>query len=240
MTNKTRLLNASLMLLFAVHLNCAAHTPLNPAQVLEFPISKGGLTRISVENDGIEDIYAYPTEYADNISHHKSGHVFVVSDDLEGPFYVTLITKRGVAQDLKLIPKSKKTEPILLHFEETSTPAKVASLQDSCAETLSHFIGGIVPIGYTPTTVNEVSRGSGTHLTVSAEGPEMNLPEAILEKAYQNDVHRVLIFKVKNESTDKITLDNKVYWGEGDLASVFDQPTLKSQESARLYVIQKR
>jgi hypothetical protein len=230
------------------HLPSMASTPLNPQKVLEFPISKGGLTRISIDNDGIEDIYAYPKEYADNISNHKSGHVFVVADDLEGPFYVTLITKRGFAQDLKLVPRSKKAEPILLSFEDPQTgrDEKANShSQEVYASILSQFVRGVVPEGFSlvssmDASSKEVSRGAGA--------PEV--PEAILEKAYQNDKYRVLIFDIKNDMAERITLDNRVFWGKGnasqgdssrrDLASVFDQPALNPQESAKLYVIQHR
>jgi hypothetical protein len=210
---------------------CLADTALNPKVVLEFPIAKGGLTRISIENDGIEDIYVYPTEYADNISHHKSGHVFVVTDDLEKPFYVTLVTKRGIAQDLKLIPRIKKAEPILLRLEEDlagvhlESNGSPLSLQDVLAKILGEFASGSVPAGFVPTETFEVARGTGT-------------TEAVLEQAYQNGTYRVLAFVIKNEGADKITLDHKVFWGKGDLASVIDEPVLGPQQSAKVYVIQ--
>ena len=161
-----------------------AHTALNPDQVLEFAISKDGLTRISIDNDGIDDLYAYPTDYADNISYHKSGHVFVAGDDLEGPFYVTLITRRGVAQDLRLVPRAKKAAPILLHFEEPAAPA--SSPQDVYADILGQFVRGIVPTGFRPVTVVEVSRGDGS------------TAEALLDRAYQQASLRVLVFTVQN------------------------------------------
>lgn len=210
-----------------------AHTPLDPSKVIEFKISKSGLTRISIDNDSIEDVYAYPAE-PDLITHHKSGHVFVTPDDLEIPVYLTVITRRGAAQDLRLIPASKKAEPILLRFEEvppTQIPLSGLSPQDASAILLAQFVKGKVPNGFTLMTANdtsvcEVSRG---------EGPI----EAILDKAYQNDQFRVLVFSIKNESPEQRTLDNKVFWGKGDLASAFDHPTLGPQETARLFVIQQ-
>ena len=120
-------------------------TPLNPSEVLEFPISKTGMTRITIDNDGIEDIFAYPTEYGDNISHHKSGHIFVVAESLIGPLYVTLITKRGAVQDLKLIPKSKKAGPILLTFENAES--RLQQSQEDAGTILASFVRGIVPKG---------------------------------------------------------------------------------------------
>lgn len=60
----------NLMVFFGVSLIVAevshAHIPINPEEVMEIAIAKGGLTRISIDNDNIEDIYAYPTDSANN------------------------------------------------------------------------------------------------------------------------------------------------------------------------------
>jgi hypothetical protein len=207
-----------------------AHTPMNSGEVLEFPISKTGMTRITINNDGIEDIFVYPTEYGDNISHHKSGHILVVGESLNGPLYVTLITKRGSVQDLKLIPKSKRVEPIVLTYENAET--RLQDLQEQAGRILTSFVQGIVPKGFYAISIDEVSReqlyfGKGSL-------------EAIVESAYQNEHYRVLSLKVKNVSSEQITLDNRVLWEARDLASAFDQPQLNPEQSGRLFVIQNR
>jgi hypothetical protein len=184
------------------------------------------MTRITIENDGIEDIYVYPTEYGDNISHHKSGHMFVVPEGLNGPLYVTLITKRGSVQDLKLIPKPKQVEPIVLSSKNTEM--NLHKIQDDAATILGNIVQGIIPKGFYVITIDEVSR---SHL-----GKE--LLEAIVESAYQNEHYRVLIFKVTNVSSEQITLDNRVLWEAMDLASAFDQFHLNPQQSGKLFVIQ--
>lgn len=228
---KTQFIKASLLGLFCSlcpYSEALSHIPLDASKVIEFKISKTGLTRISIDNDSIEDVYAYPAE-PDLITHHKSGHVFVTPDELEIPVYLTVITRRGVAQDLRLIPVSKKAEPVLLTYEEPkkdSLPAS-ASPQDASAHLLAQFMKGKIPTGFFSVSANEVSRG---------EGPV----EAILEKAYQDNQFRVLVFAVKNESPERRTLDNKVFWGTGDIALAFDHPTLAPQETAKLFVVQQR
>lgn len=205
---------------------CHANISLNSGEVLEFPISKTGMTRITIENDGIEDIYAYPTEYGDNISHHKSGHMFVVAEGLNGPLYVTLITKRGTVQDLKLIPKPKQVEPIVLSSKNTEM--NLNKIQDDAATILGSFVQGITPKGFYAITIDEVSR----------EHVGKNLLEAIVESAYQNDRYRVLVFKVRNVGQEQITLDNRMLWEAMDLASAFDQSQLNPEQSGKLFVIQ--
>jgi hypothetical protein len=205
--------------------NSGAHIPSNPEEVVELPISKKGMTRITIDNDGIEDIFAFPMEFADNITHHKGGHIFVVADDLKGPLYVTVITTRGTAQDLKLIPKSKQAEPILLSFENKESHQQL--VQEGAAAILESFVQGIVPAGFYSINVDEVSRTKESL-------------EALVDKAYQNGRYRVLVFKVRNVSDEKINLDNRVLWASKDLASAFDQSQLNRGEVAQLFVIQNR
>jgi hypothetical protein len=199
-------------------------TALNPGQVLEFPISKKGLTRISIENEAIEDIYAYPMEYADNITHHKSGHVFVVADDLQSPLYVTLITKRGVAQDLTLSPSQKKPEPIVLRFEDEAVQQK--EILDYTSTVLEKFLQGVIPAGFYPIEIQESSRSRGAI-------------SCVVETAYQKAPYRVITYTVKNETRETVTLDNRLLWEEGDLAVAFDQPQIGPDQTAKFYVIQK-
>jgi hypothetical protein len=212
----------SLILLLA-SVSFASAQSLDSSQVLQFPVSKDGLTRISIENDGIEDIYAYPTEFADNIQHHKSGHVFVVADTLDKPIYVTLITKRGVPQDLKLIPTAKKTEPIILTFENEETQAK--DRQEQVTSLMKSFLQGSIPAGFYPIQVNETSRSAG-----SVSG--------VLVQAFQNAKYRVLVFDVKSES-GKQGLNSQTMWVEGDLAVSFDQQEIDQGQTAKMIVIQK-
>lgn len=220
------LLSSVAALIFAY--TCQANTPLNPGEVLELPISKTGMTRITIGNDGIEDIYAYPTEYGDNISHHKSGHMFVVAEGLNGPLYVTVLTKRGGVQDIKLIPESKRTEPIILSSENAEV--NLQKMQENAAAILVSFVQGIIPKGFYAIRIDEVSRG---HVGKSSL-------EAIVESTYQNDRYRVLVFKVKNIGQELVTLDNRMLWETRDVASAFDQSLLNPDESAKLFVIQNR
>lgn len=212
----------SLVLLLMTGQMVSAHTVLDPSQVLTFPVSKDGLTRISIDQDGIEDIY-YPTDFADNIQHHKSGHVFVMADDVDGPIYLTIITKRGIAQDLKLTPTRKTAEPILLKYE--TQEIREQDVQDQTTELLKSFIQGIIPAGFYPIEIGETSRSAGSVV-------------GVLSQAYQNSKVRVLVFDIKSES-GKQALNSQALWTEGDLALAFDQPHVEEGQSAKLFVIQQ-
>lgn len=195
---------------------------LDPHQILEFSIAKEGMTRISIDKEGIEDIYAYPQEFADNVQQHKSGHVFVVADDMEGPLFVTLITKRGLAQDIKLTPTSKKAEPILLKYETPET--KALAEEQEAGGYLKTFVQGMIPSGFYVIRLNETSRSGGT-LT------------ATVETAYQNTQFRVIVYTVTSQAP--LSLDHRLLWNARDLAASFDQTQLEEGQEAKLYVIQK-
>lgn len=206
-----------------------AHQILDPTQTLQFSISTEGMTRISIEGDGIDDIYAYPQEFADNIQQHKSGHAFVVAEDLDRPLYVTLVTKRGMAQDLKLVPTSKKVEPILLKFETAESKNK--EIEEEVSSYLKSFVQGIVPSDFYAIQINESSR------TVAL--PDGQSLVATVEAAHQNARYRVIVYQIHNTTSSPLKLDNRLLWDGRDLAASFDQLALAADQSAKLYVVQK-
>jgi len=206
-----------------------AHQILDPTQTLQFSISTEGMTRISIEGDGIDDIYAYPQEFADNVQQHKSGHAFVVAEDLDRPLYVTLVTKRGMAQDLKLVPTSKKVEPILLKFETAESKNK--EIEEEVSGYLKSFVQGMVPSDFYVIQINESSR--------TAALPDGQSLVATVEAAHQNARYRVIVYRIHNTTSSPLTLDNRLLWDGRDLAASFDQLALASDQSAKLYVIQK-
>ncbi|WP_010304186.1 TraK domain-containing protein [Candidatus Odyssella thessalonicensis] len=211
-------------LCFFSHQASFAQTALNPGEVLNFQIARDGITRISLQNDSIEDIYVYPSDYQDNIEHHKSGHVFVVAEGMDSPLYVTLITKKGIAQDLKVTATKKKAEPIVIRCDDEAAQAQTDVEQTTTL--IEKFIQGIVPTGYYLIEAPEASRSRGAL-------------SCVVDKAYQKAPYRVMIYTVKNETDEPITLDNRLLWEEGDLAIAFDQPELRPHHTAKMYVIQK-
>lgn len=218
----------ALFLSFILNGSVQAHQVLDPSQTLNFTISTEGMTRISIEGDGIDDIYAYPQEYADNIQQHKSGHAFVVAEDMTRPMYVTLITRRGLAQDMKLTPSSKKVEPIVLKYETEETRAK--EQEEIASNHLKGFVQGMVPKGFYTVQLKETSR--------TAVLKDNHSLVAQLKTAYQNARYRVLVYHIKNETDSHLHLDNRMFWDGKDVAASFDQTKLEAAQSAHLYVIQ--
>lgn len=196
----------------------------NTLAVLNFQIAKEGITRISVENDEIDDVYVYPFQFTDNVKLHKTGQLFVVADNMNQPVHLTVITKRGVTQDLRIKSGHKHPEPIVL--KPVAEKKKPEDEVEQINLILEKFIRGIQPGGFYRVDIKETSRSLGSI-------------SCIVENSYQKAPYRVVIYKVKNETNQPVTLDNKLFWIEGDVALAFDRLQIAPCETAKLYVIQK-
>ena len=207
---------------------------MDPTQRLDFTISREGMTRITVENDGIEDMLVFPKEYSENIQKTASGHIFVAGQGIDRPISVTIITKRNIAQDLQLTAKSKKPEPIILTY--TDPEAQKKEEQNKVSKALQVFLQGQTPSGYHKGSLHEASRSKGV--------PGGTL-EAVAIVSYRNTDYVVTEFTVKNQGKEKALLNPATMWSEGDIAVVFNVESLESSSSfgnsdeAKMFVIRK-
>ena len=93
--------------------------------LLPLTISNLGPTRLSMDNQKIQDAFFYP-EKAARLIIHKSGSVFIIPNKDYKKIYLTLIGKRGGTQDLRLTFVKKEPQPIKIYFKE---PANYNKLQ---------------------------------------------------------------------------------------------------------------
>lgn len=196
---------------------------LDSTRVLKLSIAKEGMTRIAIEDDAIESINIYPDDFKDNIYHEKSGMLYVVAEDVTEPIYVGLVTRRGIAQDLKLTPTKKEAAPILLKQKPEPKPQKPP--QEEGGAYLKSFVQGVVPAGFYRIHIQEYDRG---HPPI----------RATLKAAYQNTQYRVLAFTVQNSGTCSADLDPRQFWGPRDLGVVVDATRLEPGKEATVYIIQ--
>jgi hypothetical protein len=202
---------------------------MTPDQRLDLAISRKGMTRITVENDGIEDLYVFPSNYGENIQKSPNGHLFVVGEGVDDPISITIITKRNIAQDLRLIPRSQKAEPIILTYTDPESYKK--ETQKRMSQFLKIFLQGSVPSGFFKGTIREASRSRGT-------------VEAVAVCSYRNPEYVVTKFTVKNQGPEKVILNPSNLWSEDDLAVVFNveslEPSIRGDsDEAKMFVIRR-
>lgn len=104
-------------LLFGTKLNAANIYPLDYLNTIEVHISQQGLTRITVKEDRINNIFGSAGEYVLEAD-EEQGQVFIRPLSLVKPISLTLTTEKGHTQDLRLIPKDRIPEAIILQADQ--------------------------------------------------------------------------------------------------------------------------
>ncbi|KJV77132.1 hypothetical protein RHORCCE3_2112 [Rickettsia hoogstraalii str. RCCE3] len=93
------------------------HYMLHTDSLLELQIAKDAPTRINIEGEKINDIFIHPREAAEVVV-HDSGCLFILPQQDQTKFYLTLIGENGTVQDLMLnFTKSKPTLIRLIKFD---------------------------------------------------------------------------------------------------------------------------
>ena len=87
---------------------------LDETQVQKVEISSIGLTRLSVKDDRIRDIFVYPGNASEYVTLHKSGNVFISPQEKGETFSLTVMTASGIKQDLLFLFREKPAVPLLL------------------------------------------------------------------------------------------------------------------------------
>ena len=126
---------------------------LNELRVIEAPISKEDLTRITVKEDRIHSVFGITGDYILETD-EEQGQIFIRPTDhmREKPFSLTITTEAGRTQDLHLIPKVQAAEALVLKSaediqkeilkEKIPSLGEVESLLEACER-------GRIPLGYT-------------------------------------------------------------------------------------------
>lgn len=109
----------TLSFLIATTAQAAIQRPLDELKVIEVPISKQDLTRITVKEDRILNVFGVTGEYVLEADEDQ-GQIFIRPAGLNSnkPIHLTLTTEGGHTQDLRLIPQDKKPEALILKAED--------------------------------------------------------------------------------------------------------------------------
>lgn len=94
---------------------------LNDLHVIEAEISRQGLTRITVKDDRILNVFGITGEYVLETDEDQ-GQIFIrpMGPGSLNPISLTLTTEKGRTQDLHLSPKDKAPEALILQAAENS------------------------------------------------------------------------------------------------------------------------
>lgn len=144
---------------------------LNDLKVIEVPISQAGLTRITVKDDRIANVFGVAGEYVMEADEDQ-GQVFIRPlEPAFNPISLTLTTEGGHTQDLRLIPKNQPPEALILKAARQEDVEKIhPSLsrnditRDEIEELLLSCAEGRIPVGYKNVALDIPISGEEHHL----------------------------------------------------------------------------
>lgn len=213
------LLSACALLSLSTH----AGPNLNKDKLLHLPINCSGLTRISVKNIKIQDVIVFPESYANKVTLHKSGQVFINAKFLPQQFQLSLLLQGGITQDLKLQCSNVEQDPIIL---ETNPEPFSQEEAEFIERTIKSVLKGDFKDG-TSISTEDVSIRKAS-----------NIEWKPIEQ-WQKGSYFIQLFKAKNESPDSIPLKSYEVREAQDLAVAFDQETIGARQKAQMVVIRK-
>ena len=102
--------------------NAAIVRTLDESKSIEISISKQNLTRITVKDDRVANVFGITGEYVLEAD-EELGQVFIrpIGHETNKPIHLTLTTEKGHTQDLRLIPKDQAPEALILEENKQET-----------------------------------------------------------------------------------------------------------------------
>ena len=196
---------------------------LSKDKLLHVPMNCSGLTRIAVQNTRIQDVIVFPESYANRVTLHKSGQVFINAKNLPQHFQLSLLLQGGTTQDLKLECSNVDQDPIILEANpEAFSPEEAAFIER---------------------TIKSVFKGDfkdGT--SISTEDVSIRASSGITWKPieqWQKGAYIIQLFKAKNETPHAIALKSYEVKEANDLTIAFDQETVDANQKAQMVIIRK-
>lgn len=194
-----------ILLLASTAAHAAIVRPIDEKKVLEVPIPQGELTRIKVENDRILQVFGLAGEYVLETDDHQ-GQIFIRPIEGLKPINLTITTEAGHTQDLRLIPKDKPPQALILKVDteiaqelEREKQASAPLFREEVEELIHACQEGRIPLGY-----KEVPLDLSTFQACPREGeePRFNL----LLREIQGQKLRGLTYRIQNNSQEPLVL----------------------------------
>ena len=219
------MINKGVFLLTALGALSSHAVELNAQKVLRLPISTKGYTRLTIDGDKIQDVFARPVAIKEHFELHTSGHVLIIGEGLKDLVYLTVFSQKGHPQDLVLVPTNQEPSPIVLKDEQE--PASDKGREHQLMETLRAFSQKNIPARY---LIEE-----GVKAPRTLEGADLTL-----DKAYTDGMTRVLVYSCTNTQDSRVTLSPARLSRPSDLAIFWRQGTLEPQETTQIFILQER
>lgn len=189
-------------------------------KVMHFTISNTGLTRISIENDSIKDMFAYPATVSTSLNLHPSGSLFVAPAGITEPIFLTVISSNGETQDLKLTFANKAPQPLLFKVKEEKSISK-----DQIERWMSVALTGEAPRHFK--RESPIKNKITTSKTVAHEF-----------ERFSNGVYSLSLWQITSKADKPVPLTADLYIDSTEAGKV-SESTLVPYGTAQLVIISK-
>lgn len=218
---------------------------LNDFNGIEVGVSRQGLTRITVKDDRILNVFGITGEYVLETDEDQ-GQVFIrpLGPGTLNPISLTLTTEKGCTQDLRLIPKDKAPEALILQADSTEKETKLAQTlpsREEVEELLYACQAGRIPVGYIlkPLDLKTLQQPYRLMRDIRND-PLREVPlNGFPLKGFPL---RGLTYEVKNTSNLPWILSESSFaekLNEDVIAILMPQKLLKPGESTHVYIVEK-
>lgn len=194
-------------------------------------ISSKDHTRLAVKGDRIAQIFGVDERLNVDLD-ETNGQIFLrPMPGLENSnFFITIVTEKGITQDLRLKANKKEAEAILLNPEKQilKEPSiqKLESYDDQIIALIRGFSGAEVPKNY---YIKRLKDGEKREVTSSIKMTSL----ATINGA---KFHATL-YRLENFGEEKHALTEKLFLDFGNVAIGLSKATLAPKETAFLYAI---
>lgn len=207
------------------------HT-LNESKRIEAPVSAREITRITVQDDRIQQVFGADGKFNAETD-EESGQLFVkpLDSSASKPVNLTVVTENGITQDLKLVPQAGEAESIIL--KSTTTTQKA-----SRTESAGSYAGGLVKLVQGAASGNSVEG----HNPVRCPDAQRSAPDSLkLEplQCWQGASWQIVRYRMTSQVADNLVLSEEQLARSRDVALALGAPRLKAGQATSLIVISK-
>ena len=208
---------------------------LSDQQKTQAVISTKDTTRIAVEDDRIQQIFGCHDQF-DLQSDDARGQIFIkaVNSKPSKPLFITIVTEKGLTQDLKLIPKDIEAQSILFKPEpfsaslDTNFKGGQKSYTEDVMDLMQAMFKGDVPPFYRKKKLTYTDRALTHQCTLQPID------------VYEGEQLKGCYYRIVNNGTKTVTLVESSIAIPKDVAISIFKRRLLPKESTKVFIVSKR
>ncbi|MGL5720273.1 MAG: TraK domain-containing protein [Alphaproteobacteria bacterium] len=219
--------------ILSIGASLALEIPLREQKILPVLLSSQAMTRIWVKDDRIQQLFGM-TEDVVLETDDEHGQIFLKILGNK-PVYVTLVTEAGVSQELKLIPKKKDPEPLML----VSRPKDSSNVAPSRGNTLA-WTAAIFELRNIARTLPQNFIPKPSERLRCLRAKSSGLEHVSVERLYQQDTQGVrrVIDRLNYKGAKFLNLSPSCLAQVGEVALGIERTQLEPGQSTLLYGVE--